>query len=103
MRAPDPTATAGLVSTSPSTATRPSSIQRSASRREHRPARAMILAIRCGFPSSSWSVVIVSAAPGLEWARTVGEGQPVCKPLARDPQAPCRAAGVGIAGCFALD
>ena len=40
--------TAGLVSTVPSTATRPSAIQRSASRREHSPARASILAMRSG-------------------------------------------------------
>ena len=42
------TVTAGLASTAPSTETRPSAIQRSASRREHRPARASNLAMRSG-------------------------------------------------------
>src|SRR5205807_7087454 len=42
------TVTAGLVSTVPSTTTRPSAIQRSASRREHSPARAITFAIRSG-------------------------------------------------------
>src|SRR6185437_7281548 len=40
------TSSAGLISTLPSTETRPSAIQRSASRREHRPARARRLAMR---------------------------------------------------------
>src|SRR5260221_10653612 len=40
------TVTAGLVRMVPSTRTRPSAIQRSASRREHRPARAITLAMR---------------------------------------------------------
>ena len=43
------TVTAGVTSVLPSTATRPAEIQRSASRREHSPARASILATRLGF------------------------------------------------------
>src|ERR1043165_3973742 len=42
------TVKAGVSSTLPSTLTRPSAIQRSAPRREHRPARASLLAIRSG-------------------------------------------------------
>jgi hypothetical protein len=46
-------ASAGLVSTLPSTVTRPSDIQRSASRREHKPARARSLAMRSPFAAAS--------------------------------------------------
>jgi len=41
-----PTTQAGVVNFSPFTMTRPASIQRSASRLEHNPARAMTLAMR---------------------------------------------------------
>ena len=46
------TSTAGVVRILPLTLTRPSAIQRSASRREHRPARAIALAMRRGAPAS---------------------------------------------------
>src|ERR1700761_6060169 len=52
---PGVTTKAGGSSRLPSTATRPSSIQRSASRREHRPARASTVAIRSPFFRSPFS------------------------------------------------
>src|SRR5438477_5826437 len=60
------TVTAGVVSTVPSTTTRPSAIQRSASRREHRPARASRLAIRSPRDSPASSLMAGSAAGGDE-------------------------------------
>ena len=48
MRSLGETSSAGLASTVPLTLTRPCSIQRSASRREHSPARASALAMRIG-------------------------------------------------------
>src|SRR6185437_12181920 len=61
------TVTAGLVRIAPSTRTRPSAIQRSASRREQRPARAITLAMRsppvAGAASSS---LIASRRGGLD-------------------------------------
>jgi hypothetical protein len=48
MRSVGDTSNAGLVRTLPLTLTRPCSIQRSASRREHSPARASALAMRIG-------------------------------------------------------
>src|ERR1700731_914819 len=56
------TVTAGLVSTVPSTATRPSATQRSASRREHSPARAITLAIRSGAMRSEATLCCLSMA-----------------------------------------
>src|SRR5690348_8516505 len=47
------TSRAGLISTLPSTETRPSAIQRSASRREHNPARARRLAMRSPLVAAS--------------------------------------------------
>jgi hypothetical protein len=48
----DVTSTAGVVSSFPLTQTRPWLIHRSASRREHMPARAMALAMRVGSPGA---------------------------------------------------
>ena len=48
----DVTATAGVDSTLPSRRTLPASIQRSASRREHKPARAITLAMRSALSGS---------------------------------------------------
>ena len=65
-RSPGP-ALAGPVRTLPFSATRPASIQASASRREHRPARAISFAMRSGFRSSDPVVsffVEVSAMAG---------------------------------------
>src|SRR5271166_4747519 len=59
------TITAGLVSTAPSSLTRPSAIQRSASRREHNPARAITLAMRSpGVAASAVAWLPVSGAAG---------------------------------------
>ena len=66
------TVTAGLVKISPSTATRPASIQRSASRREHRPARAMTLAIRSGRPLSLVLSFISDETYGLPPSQAIG-------------------------------
>src|SRR5579872_2893930 len=69
------TATAGLVSTTPSSLTRPSAIQRSASRREQSPARAITLAMRSprGLPSPAASAVMASATAGLDEGREDAE------------------------------
>src|SRR5260370_209010 len=69
------TVTAGLVSIVPSTRTRPSAIQRSASRREHRPARAITLAIRSPAAGAATlsSSLIVSRRGGADERREDAE------------------------------
>src|SRR5512136_2430303 len=59
---PAPTSKAGVLSNLPLTLTRPSAIQRSASRREQNPARAIAFAMRMG-PSC---LSAVSVASGLD-------------------------------------
>src|SRR5439155_6762916 len=86
------TVTAGLVSTAPSTMPRPSAIQRSASRREHSPARASTLAMRC----AASAVAVGSAIPdNLRcYERTRHKGRRVCRqpPMtARRPVPPAMA------------
>src|SRR5690606_33144195 len=66
-----PTTKAGVSSRRPFTRTRPSAIQRSASRREHRPARARTLAMRS--PLTSASVIARSSGRADEG----GEDLPV--------------------------
>src|SRR5215472_17416415 len=84
------TASAGLSSTLPSTLTRPSAIQRSASRREQRPARARRLAMRSPF---SPAAALMASAParlyegGEEAAIAVADGV-LRMPLHADKKAP---------------
>src|SRR5260370_23633305 len=101
------TVTAGLVSTAPSTMTRPSAIQRSASRREHSPARASTLAIlwaaiRCG----TSAVAVGSAMPdNLRcYDRTRHNGRRACRqsPMtARQPVPPAMALALDEAAAAA--
>src|SRR5262245_13763799 len=88
---------AGLSSLWPSTTTRPSAIQRSASRREHRPERAIRFAMRSPRASVSAPVSasesVMSAAGGDERPeqRLVGGGRPVFgMPLHADAEALAR-------------
>src|SRR5262245_51267529 len=86
MRSCSPTLQAGLLSFLPLTATRPSAIQRSASLREHRPARASRLAIRS--PATS---VMGSAAGGnerVEDAVVAGADRIFGVPLHAEAEAP---------------
>src|SRR5712671_3448536 len=64
MRSPSATLRAGLLSFLPLTMTRPSAIQRSASRREHRPARASRLAIRSPPDSLTTASLMAGSAAG---------------------------------------
>ena len=82
------TSKAGVFSTLPLTLTRPSPIQRSASRREHRPARAIALAMRRGPPSAavgrggSDSRARGACARGrLAWISDMGSGLVAAGPL----------------------
>src|SRR5689334_7763870 len=61
-----PTSSAGLSSTLPSTLTRPSAIQRSASRLEQRPARANRLAMRSPFSGFSAAAALISEPARLD-------------------------------------
>ena len=66
--------TAGLVSTAPSTETRPSAIQRSASRREHSPARASNLAMRSGGAPPPWPSPAGGGGDGWGLVRVMRRG-----------------------------
>src|SRR5260221_3645534 len=81
---------AGLSSLWPSTTTRPSAIQRSASRREHSPERAIRLAIRSPRSVDSAAASSMSAAGGDEGPeqRLVGRGGAIFgMPLHADAEA----------------
>src|SRR5690348_12840326 len=84
---------AGLVSTLPSTETRPSAISFSASRREHRPARASSLAMRSPFAGAAASVMgsaLGSGDEGGEEARVAVADGVFRMPLHADEKTPAR-------------
>src|SRR5690349_17868470 len=92
MRSPSPTLQAGLLSFLPLTTTRPSAIQRSASRREQRPARASRLAIRSPPDSRITGLLMAGSAAGgnegVEDAVVAGADRIFGMPLHAEAEAP---------------